>query len=165
MLTSWGARAANPRPDRVSPMSEYSIESRVPIGRANLDLDVLAPDGSEIRLLIDQRHASRRASPVEVALAAGQVSRPVWHRTVEEIWYILEGCGQVWRCPPGVTPETVQPVPISPGDALVITTEWRFQFSADEGGLLRFLCYTSPPWPGPEEAPAAELGGLGPATV
>ena len=146
-------------------MSQNPLESQAPLGRANPDVDVLAPDGSEIRFLIDQRHASRRASLVEVTLDAGQVSRPVWHRTVEEIWYILEGHGQVSRCPPGVTPETVQPVPISPGDALVIPTEWRFQFSADEGGLLRFLCYTSLAWSGPEEAPEAELGGLGPPTV
>ena len=63
----------------------------LPVARRNADPDATAPDGSEIRLLIDDRHSARRASLVEVTLPAGQVSKPMWHRTVEEIWYILEG--------------------------------------------------------------------------
>ena len=132
--------------------------------RAN-DPDVTAPDGSAIRLLVDARHSASRASMVEVTLPAGQVSRPVWHRTVEEIWYILEGRGQVWRCPPGASGTDYLPVEVSPGDALAIPTGWRFQFSAANETPLRFLCFTSPPWPGEDEAPAAEEGGLGEATV
>jgi mannose-6-phosphate isomerase-like protein (cupin superfamily) len=56
-------------------------------------------------------------------------------------------------------------VAVRPGDALVIPTGWRFQFRADSGAPLRFLCYTTPAWPGPDEALPAEPGGLGPATV
>ena len=135
------------------------------VGRASHDPDTTAPYGSEIRFLVDHRHAAQQASLVEVTLPAGQVSRPVWHRTVEEIWYFLEGSGQVWLCPPGVDQESVEPEPVGPGDALTIPAKWRFQFSADEGGRLRFLCYTSPPWPGPDEAQPAGRGGLGEATV
>ena len=98
-------------------------------------------------------------------LNAGQVSRPVWLQTVEEIWYVLEGRGRVWRCPPEADPAAVTAAPVGPGDALTIPTRWRFQFSADKDAPLRFLCYTSPPWPGPEEAQPAEQGGLGEATV
>jgi mannose-6-phosphate isomerase-like protein (cupin superfamily) len=54
---------------------------------------------------------------------------------------------------------------VRPGDALVIPAGWRFQFRAGPGAPLRFLCYTTPPWPGPDEALPAEPGGLGPATV
>ena len=165
MPNSWTERAASQGPDNHRNMSQESIESPAPVGRTNPDSDVLAPDGSEIRFLIDQSNAALRASLVEVTLAPGQVSRPVRHRTVEEIWYILEGHGQVWRCPPGETPGAVDSVPIGPGDALVIPTGWQFQFSANPAGPLRFLCYTSPPWPGPDEAKQAEFGGLGPATV
>lgn len=136
-----------------------------PTGRRSGQPDAIAPDGSEIRLLIDQRHQARGASMVEVTLAAGQVSRPVWHQTVEEVWYILEGQGQVWRCPPDAEPCAVKPVPVRTGDALVIPTTWRFQFSASEKGALRFLCLTMPPWPGAEEAQPGDVGGLGPATV
>ena len=50
--------------------------------------DATAPDGSEIRFLIDHRHRAQGASMVEVTLPPGQVSRPVWHRTVEEVWYM-----------------------------------------------------------------------------
>ena len=64
------------------------------IGHRGDSADVIAPDGSEIRLLVDQRHEATRASLVEVRLPAGAVSRPVWHRTVEEIWYVLEGQGR-----------------------------------------------------------------------
>ena len=72
-----------------------------PLGHRSPAADVIAPDGSEIRLLIDQRHGAEGASMVEVVLPPGQVSRPVYHRTVEEIWYILEGTGQVWALPTG----------------------------------------------------------------
>ena len=142
---------------------------RVPLpARVQGQPDDVAPDGSEIRLLIDgapERGGATRASLCEVTLPAGQVSRPVWHRTVEEIWYVLAGHGDVWRCPPDARTEEVPPVPVGPGDALVIPTGWRFQFCAGPGAPLRFLCYTSPPWPGADEARPAGAGGLGPATV
>ena len=127
--------------------------------------DVTAPDGSEIRLLIDQRHQAQGASMVEVTLPPGQVSRPVWHRRVEEVWYILEGRGQVWRGSPEADPSTIPPIAVGPGDALTIPPRWRFQFRANPETVLRFLCITLPPWPGPEEAQPAESGGLGPATI
>ena len=136
-----------------------------PLGRRSQQPDATAPDGSEIRLLIDGRHQATKASLCEVTLPAGQVSKPVYHRTVEEIWYILEGSGQVWRCPPTSAPETVAPVPVSPGDALTIPTGWRFQFSADPEAPLRFLCFTCPPWPGDDEAQPAGAGRLGEGTV
>ena len=139
----------------------------LPLNRRNERPDAAAPDGSEIRLLADARHAATKSSMVEVTLPAGQVSRPVYHRTVEEIWYILEGAGQVWRCPPGVYDKDGEPPPqtVSSGDALVIPTGWRFQFAAAPDSPLRFLCHTTPPWPGEDEAQPAERNGLGEATV
>ena len=137
----------------------------LPLSRRGDAPDVHAPDGSEIRLLTDGRHGASKASVVEVTLPAGQVSRPVFHRTVEETWYILEGRGQVWRCPPGSDAASLPPQHVSPGDALVIPTGWRFQFAADPDAALRFLCHTTPPWPGEDEAVPAEAGGLGEPTV
>ena len=154
----------------------------LPLSRRPARPDATAPDGSEIRLLADGRHGASKSSMVEVTLPAGQVSRPVYHRTVEEIWYILEGRGQVWRCPPdmaslsnhaaSVGPEPVlreaegpPPQDVSPGDALVIPTGWRFQFAAAPDSALRFLCHTTPPWPGEDEAMPAGRGGLGGPTV
>lgn len=137
-----------------------------PLSDRSVAPDVIAPDGSEIRLLIDQRHSAVSASMVEVTLPAGQVSRPVYHRTVEEVWYILQGSGQVWRSPQGSTDTSLIPaMSVAPGDALVIPTGWMFQFCAGELGPLRFLCVTMPPWPGDDEARPAATGGLGPPTV
>jgi len=136
-----------------------------PVARRAATPDAFAPDGSEIRLLVGETHAATRASLCEVKLPAGEVSRPVWHQTVEEIWYVLEGRGEVWRCPPGVDPSSAPSVQVGPGDALVIPTGWSFQFRALAGEPLRFLCYTSPPWPGADEAQLAEVGGLGATTV
>jgi mannose-6-phosphate isomerase-like protein (cupin superfamily) len=42
---------------------------------------------------------------------------------------------------------------------LLIPTGWAFQFQAISGEL-RFLCYTSPPWPGDHEAEPVAEGGL-----
>ncbi len=133
-----------------------------PLSRASRQADSLAPDGSEIRLLAAGAQGARRASLCEARLAPGAVSRPVAHRTVEEIWYVLEGRGRLWRAPPGADAD---PVDVAPGDALVIPSGWRFQFGADPATGLRFLCFTAPPWPGPDEAEAASPGGLGAPTI
>ncbi|MDA1218345.1 MAG: cupin domain-containing protein [Chloroflexi bacterium] len=146
-------------------MSQQSAQPIPPLGHRSEQTDTTAPDGSEIRFLIDHRHHAQGASVVEVTLPPGQVSRPVCHQTVEEVWYILEGNGKVWRCPPNTDPSTVEAIVVIPGDALTIPTGWRFQFSSSESGPLRFLCVTIPPWPGPDEAQPADFGGLGAGTV
>ena len=130
--------------------------------RAAREPDTLAPDGSEIRLLATGTEGATRASLCEVRLRAGAISRPVRHRSIEEIWHVTAGRGRVWRCPPG---ERAQPVDVTAGDTLVIPTGWSFQFSAAPDVDLRFLCYASPSWPGPEEAEPADPGPLGPPTV
>ena len=122
--------------------------------------DAIAPDGSEIYHLVGD---AERASLVEVRLAAGLVSRPVRHRRVEEIWLVTAGRGLVWRCAPGDPQgETVN---VGPGDALRIPTGWAFQFAAAPDVGLCFACFTSPPWPGPEEAIPLAAGGLGAPTA
>ena len=55
--------------------------------------DVVAPDGSDVRILL----RLDRGGMAQFELAAGQVSRAVAHRTVEEIWYVLHGTGEMWR--------------------------------------------------------------------
>ena len=119
--------------------------------------DAVAPDGSEIYF---RALDAERASLVEVVLGPGRTSRPVRHRSVEEIWYFLSGAGEVWlRSADGAEEATRS---VAPGDTLVIPTGWAFQFRARDGGeALRFLCFTSPPWPGGDEAVAVEAGGLG----
>jgi mannose-6-phosphate isomerase-like protein (cupin superfamily) len=122
--------------------------------------DAIAPDGSDIYF---RSLDAERASLVEVVLAPGMVSRAVRHRTVEEIWYFLTGTGQVWTRSPGRESDSTQRV--APGSTVTIRTGWEFQFSADANEALRFLCFTSPPWPGEGEAEPLADGGLGRATV
>ena len=135
-----------------------------PLGRRS-DGVILAPDGSEVRLLLTDAQGARRCSVVEVSISAGSVSRPVRHQTVEEAWYVIEGEGEVWRLPPGEDAEGTDPVAVSPGDALIIPTGWAFQFRAGENVGLRFLCVTMPPWPGMDEAVEEEKGGRWPPTL
>lgn len=115
--------------------------------------DAIAPDGSEIQFLV----TAARASLVAVRLPAAHTSKPVRHRTVEEIWYFIAGEGRVWRQPPAGQMRVER---VGPGSVLTIPTGWAFQFQAGADSDLRFLCYTSPPWPGDQEAEPAGPGGL-----
>ena len=58
-----------------------------------LDADVIAPDGCEVRILVQ----TLGGSMAHFTLGPGQVSRAVAHRTVEEVWYFLSGHGRMWR--------------------------------------------------------------------
>ena len=107
--------------------------------------DVLAPDGSAVRILLRLSGGSM----AHFELPAGQVSKAVTHRTVEEIWYVLEGEGEVWRQAADGEAQTVR---VTPGTALTIPLGCRFQFRCTGDGALRFLCVTTPPWPGEQEA-------------
>jgi mannose-6-phosphate isomerase-like protein (cupin superfamily) len=120
--------------------------------------DAIAPDGSDIYFLVTD---ASFASLVEVRLAAGRTSKPVRHRTVDEIWYFLGGEGRVWRRPPGGEAQVLE---VRAGSVLRIPTGWAFRFEAGREADLRFLCYTSPPWPGDQEAdvlPDSELSVAG----
>lgn len=113
--------------------------------------DAIAPDGSEIRFLVPPADPpAERASMVDVWLPAGRASRPVRHRTVEEIWCVVAGSGRVWRRAPGAA--DALEVSVSPGSTLAIPVGWAFWFEADANVGLRFLCWTSPAWPGDDEA-------------
>jgi mannose-6-phosphate isomerase-like protein (cupin superfamily) len=106
--------------------------------------DVLAPDTSEIRLLV----STSGCSMAHGTLPPGRVSLAVVHRTVEEVWYVTEGRGQVWR-KLGSQEEVVD---VAPGTALTIPTGTHFQFRTIGPEPLRFVMCTMPPWPGEEEA-------------
>jgi mannose-6-phosphate isomerase-like protein (cupin superfamily) len=106
--------------------------------------DVLAPDGSEIRLLV----RTDRGSMVHGLLPPGQVSRAIVHRTVDEIWYITAGRGQVWR----QLGDDATVIDVAEGTALSIPVGTHFQFRAIGAEPLQFVMCTMPPWPGEHEA-------------
>ena len=138
--------------------------SAPPVGRASGD-PIIAPDGSQVRLVLTEAQGATRCSVVEVTIGAGEVSRPVRHRTVEEAWYVIAGSGEVWRCPPGAAVDTIAPTKVAAGDALVIPIGWTFQFRAEAGSDMRFVCTTMPAWPGMNEAVEVPEGGLGPPSL
>ena len=108
------------------------------------DVDAIAPDGSEIRFLA----TGQRASAVHCTLPVGAVSLAVTHRSVEEIWYCLEGGGEVWRR----LGEDETVAVFEPGVSLDIPLGAHFQFRNTGAAPLRFLIATMPPWPGADEA-------------
>jgi mannose-6-phosphate isomerase-like protein (cupin superfamily) len=107
--------------------------------------EVTAPDGSAVRPLCVLPGV---ASFAHFELAAGQVSQAVSHATVQEIWYVVAGRGQMWRDDGSVK----SVVDLVPGVCLTIPLGTSFQFRAGADGL-RVVAVTVPPWPGdPAEA-------------
>jgi len=109
---------------------------------------VLAPDGSEIRELV----AVEGGSMVHCTLPPGATSMAAKHLTVEEVWYIAQGRGQVWRR--SESAESV--VDVVPGLSLTIETGTHFQFRNMGEDDLCIVIVTMPPWPGQQEAVRVE---------
>lgn len=118
--------------------------------RVKTEYDLLAPDGSQIRLL----HSLSGASVVHCTLPVGGVSIPVRHRTVEEVWFFLAGEGQVWR----KQGENEVVLDARPGLSLTIPLGTQFQFRNTGDVPLEFLITTTPPWPGEDEAVVLDAG-------
>ena len=110
--------------------------------------DVMAPDGSEVRILC--RVAG--GSMAHFSLPPGAVSKPVAHRTVEEVWFVVSGRGRMWRRL-GDREETVD---LLPGTSISIPVGTHFQFRCDGAEPLAAVGVTMPPWPGMDEAQAVE---------
>ncbi len=117
--------------------------------------DAIAPDGSEVRVLC----GLSRGGLAVFSLRPKAVSKAVAHRTVEEIWYVISGCGQIWR-KLGQQEEIVE---LEAGVSLGIPTGTHFQFRSTGSEPLAIVGATMPPWPGPDEAYAVE--GKWPATM
>lgn len=105
---------------------------------------VAAPDGSDVRVLLGLKGGGM----AHFSLAPGLVSRAVVHRTVEEIWYVLAGRGQMWRR----QGDRTAVVDLHPGLCLTIPLGTHFQFRALGPGPLEAVAVTMPPWPGEGEA-------------
>ncbi len=106
--------------------------------------DVVAPDGSDVRVLL----RTANGSMAHFELAAGCASDPIRHRTVDEIWYVLSGSGEMWRRQ-GQREEVVALVP---GTCVTIPLGTHFQFRAAGTASLSAVGVTMPPWPGDDEA-------------
>src|SRR4051794_21116020 len=106
--------------------------------------DAVAPDGSDVRILL--RLAG--GSMAHFQLAPGQTSVAVAHRTVEEVWFFLAGRGEMWREQGG----REEVVAVEAGVCITIPLGTRFQFRSSGDQPLAALGVTMPPWPGEGEA-------------
>jgi len=113
-----------------------------------INYNELTPDGSELRLLPNLKGGGM----CHCTLPVGKTSRAVKHKTVEEIWYFLEGTGEVWRKQDGHE----EVIKVGPGVSLTIPLGTYFQFRNIGKEPLRFIIVTMPPWPGPAEAERVE---------
>ena len=108
------------------------------------DVNEEAPDGSTLRALV----RVGRGTMAHFELAPGCTSRPVVHRTVDEMWFVLRGHGEIWR--KRGTDEAI--VALVPGTSLTIPSGTSFQFRSTTDGPLTCIGVTMPPWPGNAEA-------------
>jgi mannose-6-phosphate isomerase-like protein (cupin superfamily) len=93
-------------------------------------------DGSTIRELIGLPTAPvRNQSLAEATLGPAQATQRHYHAEAEEIYYVVEGTGEM-----ELDGERRR---VTPGDAVLIPPGARHQIRADEGGL-RFLCCCAP---------------------
>lgn len=106
--------------------------------------DVVAPDGSDVRVLAK----TERGSMAHFELAPGRASDAIRHRTVDEIWFVLSGRGEIWRKQGG----REEIVALEPGVSLTIPVGTHFQFRATGDKALTVVGVTMPPWPGDTEA-------------
>jgi mannose-6-phosphate isomerase-like protein (cupin superfamily) len=104
----------------------------------------VAPDGSDVRVLL----LGTAGGMAHFELGPGKTSKPFRHQTVEEIWYILGGRGQMWRQQDGRS----EIVDLDAGTCISIPVGTHFQFRALGFEPLAAIGLTMPNWPGPEEA-------------
>ena len=108
--------------------------------RLPLTPDVVAPDRSDVRVLA----RTERGSMAHFELAPGRASTAIRHRTVDEIWFVLSGRGELWR-KQGNREDIVA---LEPGVSVTIPVGTHFQFRASGDTALEAVGVTMPPWPG-----------------
>ena len=105
---------------------------------------VVAPDGSDVRILLGLAGGGM----AHFELGAGQVAQAVTHRTVEEVWFVVSGKGEMWR----KQGEREEIVTLEPGVCLTLPLGTHFQFRASPHEHVAAIGITMPPWPGEGEA-------------
>jgi len=96
-------------------------------------------DGSEIRELLAHRNSViAHQSLAEARLPPGAATTPHRHEQTEEIYYILEGSGQM-RVGDSLAA-------VGPGDAIAIPPGSSHQITNTGSSVLKFLCCCAPPY-------------------
>ena len=105
---------------------------------------VQAPDGSDVAVLTQLA----RGSMAHFTLAPGAISVAIAHHTIEELWYVTEGRGRMWR----LLGDREEVVELTPGLSLSLPVGTRFQFRNDGEVPMCAVGVAMPPWPGEHEA-------------
>ena len=84
-------------------------------------------------------------------LPPGACAKAVVHRTVDELWFVTQGSGEMWRRSNG----DEEIVALRAGVAVSIPVGTVFQFRAAHDSELAIVGVTMPPWPGDDEATPA----------
>jgi mannose-6-phosphate isomerase-like protein (cupin superfamily) len=105
---------------------------RLPVAR-----DSVAQDGSDVRVLLGLDHGGL----AHFELGPGKTSCAVTHRTVEEIWFVLRGRGEMWR----KQGEREEVVPMEQGICITIPLGTQFQFRSFGYEPLAAVGVTMPP--------------------
>ena len=108
------------------------------------EADAVAPDGSEVRILL----RTDVGSVAHFRLLPGHTSVAVAHRSIDEIWFVVGGRGEMWR----KQGEQEEIVTLETGVTLTIPVGTRFQFRSLGVEPLDIVGTTMPPWPGGDEA-------------
>jgi mannose-6-phosphate isomerase-like protein (cupin superfamily) len=104
----------------------------------------IAPDGSAVRVLV----GLDTGGMAHFELGPGQVAVAVRHRTVGELWYFVQGLGQMWRR----LDDHEEIVEVGPGVTISLPVGTEFQFRSAGPEALAAVGVTMPPWPGDGEA-------------
>ena len=103
-----------------------------------------APDGSIVRPLLRVTSASM----AHFELPAGTTSRAVVHESVDELWFVLSGRGELWR----KQDAREEVVALQRGVCVTIPKRTHFQFRASRQHSVTVIAATIPGWPGDAEA-------------
>jgi mannose-6-phosphate isomerase-like protein (cupin superfamily) len=134
-------RLANRDAKRIGQMSGFNefAMTRLP----ELPTEI-APDGAAVRVLLGVAGGTM----AHFELAAGETSRALGHRTVEEIWFVLSGRGELWRR----QAEREDVTALEPHVCVTLPRGTHFQFRAFRPAALAIVAVTIPRWPGNDEA-------------
>ncbi len=102
-----------------------------------------APDGSNVRPLL----RFPAGSMARFEFSPGQVSHAVRHPALDELWYVIDGSGEMWR----QQDDAASIESLGPGTCASIPRNTAFQCRAGEAGMT-VVAVTLPAWSGDEDA-------------
>jgi mannose-6-phosphate isomerase-like protein (cupin superfamily) len=113
--------------------------TRLPVDRTKV-----AFDGSDVRVLLT---IDNRGGMAHFELGPGKTSRALVHKTVDEIWFVLSGRGEMWR----KLGDQDEVIAMEGGVCLSIPVGTHFQFRSFGYEPLAAIGITMLPWPNENE--------------